>query len=137
MSRPTSARLRGAALLAAIVLSGAGLNAQPPHALDAAFAEVKAAMAENRLQTTRALGWTLGNNPFNETAGRPGLLIGMDLSLGKSGTIEVIYAVRAAYETATGTRVGHDHGLFAFHTSKGKKSRASRVVSLRAKPGYA
>ena len=135
---PIPANRRGGIALPAVLLLCGSLLAAGPTAEEqtATFAAVKAAVAANRLQKTPPIGGH-GQVPFSETAGQPCVLVGFEFGLGKSFKLEVIYAVRAIYSTAEGTRRGPEHGLFTSPTAGKKRSKVTRVVTVQAKPGYA
>jgi hypothetical protein len=116
------------------------LAVSPPNAAAgdeaSTFAAAKAAIDAGNLQQTRTLGGH-GKTAFSETSGSPGFLVGFELGLGKFFDLEVIYAVRPIYRTAQGDSPGNAHGLFQTVGAKKKRSKVTRTIWLRAKPGYA
>jgi S1-C subfamily serine protease len=83
------------------------------------------AVAEVKDGATRIMGGAF-DPQFRDEAPNGGLLIGFDVGLGKFFDNDIIAAVQPFYGTATGEQPGKRYG-----------TNFGRVVTVRAKPGYA
>ena len=104
------------------------------------LAFVQSAVADGRVEQSRVLGFNTPNKQFTETPDEGGVLVGLDLGVGKFFNIEIVYAVRALYLTRHGDLRLQDHGLFRDkRLANGKilKSKVLHTVHIQAKPGYA
>jgi hypothetical protein len=137
------AHLRRPALLAAttaLLLAPAAVAADGPTAL---FDVVRAAVTRGEVEKTRLLGsWE--KDAFRETPHGGALLVGFDVSLGKwVGNAEYVYGLEPLYLTSQGVVVStKSYGVFPSNLPPGPRGRElkpklTRVVRVKAKPGYA
>lgn len=90
-----------------------------------ALAAARDAVKDKRLQKTNMIGFGIGPE-FEETLPEGGVLVGLELSLGKFFDNDVIESIRPIYLTPRGEKYGQQIG-------KG----TDRVVTVKAKAGYA
>ncbi len=96
------------------------------------FAAVKSAVDAKNFKSTKTIGG-FGQTPFSDTPKKGCILIGFELGLGKFFNVDIVYAVRPIYLSADGECTGGAHGLFDSEI----RSKVTRVVTVKAKPGYA
>jgi hypothetical protein len=128
--------LTTAALLAGAAQAQADAPTAPPDILAAA----RAAIAQNSILKTGAVGFHNDRRLFTELPAEGAVLVGFDLGLGKFFNLEVIYAYRPIYLTRRGRLSFQNFGLFTDVPRPGNrplKSKVQRIVRVAARPGYA
>jgi serine/threonine protein kinase len=90
-----------------------------------ALATVRDALARKQHTKTKIVGFTAADE-FTDVPPKGALLIGFDVGLGKFTTNDVIHSLRPIYLTDDGEVKGAWRG-----------TRTERVVTVKAKPGYA
>src|SRR5215471_2150079 len=114
---------------------------EPTHKDTAIYEAAARAVAKGWTEKTRMLGFGVVKTAFTEVPRDGAVLVGFDLGVGEFMDIECIYALRGVYRTSDGQVISFgEHGLFRDKHGPGKKvvkSKVTRTVQLRAKPGYA
>src|SRR5436305_4476067 len=125
---------------AALLLAGSATAADAPAPL---FDSTHAAVTDGRVEKSRLLGVGGGSESFRETPHGGAVLVGFDVSLGKWLSTELVYGVEPLYLTSLGVTVStKSYGIFPRNLppaplARDVKPRLTRVVRVKAKPGYA
>src|SRR5262249_34250807 len=127
-------------MLGVAIISMTALAGEPAKDDSALYKAAAAAVAKGNTEKTKMLGFSIIKTAFTEVPREGAVLVGFDLGIGKFVNIECIHAIRAVYRTAIGEVSYGEHGLFKDKQGPGKqvvKSKVTRTVSVRARPGYA
>src|SRR5262245_21566622 len=125
------------ALAAAMVLGFAVSAADPPRDIYVAVHQtVNSDKNGDKVEELKSAGITAKKKLFGETPLKPGgLLVGLDVGVGKQGGKEIVSAIRPIYRNANGEKPTQDFGSFAYLDKKGVG--VVRTESLKARPDYA
>jgi hypothetical protein len=138
--------LGSSSIVTALAVALLVVSALPTRALEPGPAEgtiydaAARAVAKGWTHKTKMLGFGIVKTEFTEVPRDGAVLVGFDLGIGKFMNIDVIYAVRAVYRAANGEISVGEHGLFRTKDGSSKKeikTKVTRTVRLRARPGYA
>ena len=77
-------------------------------------------------QPSRVIGGGFGRDPYTDSAPAGGLLVGLEVGVGKFANVDVIQSIRAVFRVGKKESLGPQHG-----------TNLTRVTRLVAKPGYA
>lgn len=89
------------------------------------FPTIRNAVNENRLADVDITGFKINSSYYRDTAEEGGVLVGLQLGIGKFATHESITALRPIYLTQAGEKMGAWHG-----------PTPTAPVTIKAKPGY-
>jgi uncharacterized RDD family membrane protein YckC len=123
---------------AALAAPTARAGDDPYNRYNPALAAAKAAVADGQTVRSRQIG-SGGSRRFEDLPAEGAVLIGFELGVGRFVSNEVIHTVRPLFWTAHGDTPGQQHGTAQpVRTGNRRvKSSVERVVTVKARPGYA